>query len=68
MFQMFSGSLHYLTVDHFMMVAANGLFFAMTSFGSDDSDLPNLNSEFTILYSGLTEELNDLDLGLGCEN
>ena len=67
LFNMFAGSQHNLTIDHFKMAAANGLFGAMEIHASDSEEFNSLYGQFTNNYSELSEDLNDLNLGLGCQ-
>lgn len=67
LFILFDGESNGLTVDHFMMSAANGLFYAMELHGSNDPNFNTLYSDFTNQYSSLSSELNNLNLSLGCD-
>jgi hypothetical protein len=53
LYEMFNGAANGLTVDHFKMVAANGLFTAMETHSSPKPGFNTLYGYFENKYSGL---------------
>lgn len=67
LYEMFNGAANGLTVDHFKMVAATGLFTAMeiTAYKVDKFDLKY--GAFVKKYEPLALDLKQKNLTLGCK-
>jgi len=68
LFQQFNGESNGLTIDHFKMVAANGLFEAMEANAASNNNFKNLYLEFKSKYESKDAELKAKKLKLsGCD-
>ena len=67
LYEMFNGAANGLTVEHFKMVAANGLFQAMEVNSASNNNFKNLYLEFVSKYQSKDAELKSKSLKIfGC--
>ncbi|MBK8622771.1 MAG: hypothetical protein IPN79_13700 [Saprospiraceae bacterium] len=66
LFNMFNGSTHGLTIDHFKLSAATGLFNAMSFHQSPDPQFTTLLAYFQDKYGEKSNILKSKNLNLGC--